>query len=68
MKKIKGQISNRAAKKIAAREDTGDGCGNCRYYRENRWTGKGRCVKHDLRTVVIAWCGHWERKADHLEA
>ena len=68
MKKIKGQISNKVAKMIAAVEDPGDCCGNCRYYRVNRWTGKGHCVIHDLRTVVIAWCGQWERKDDGSEA
>lgn len=63
MKKIKGQVSNRDAKRIiASLEDTGDGCGNCRYYKENWLTGKGYCRKHDLRTVVIAWCGQWEGK------
>lgn len=61
-KKIKGQMSNRDAKRIASLEDTGDGCGNCRFYKENRITGRGVCVKQRIRTNVICWCAYWERK------
>ena len=68
VKKIPGQISNRDAKRIAAHEDTGDGCGNCRYYSENRITGQGKCVLLKIRTNVICWCGQWEGKEDSGEA
>ncbi len=61
-KKIKGQMSNRDAKRIASLEDTGDGCGNCRFYKENRIIGKGKCVKLKIRSNVLSWCGQWEGK------
>ncbi len=61
-KKIKGQMSNRDAKRIAFPEDIEDGCGSCRYYKENRITGRAVCVKQKIRTNVICWCAYWERK------
>ncbi len=68
MKEIPEMISNEDAKRIAASEDTGDGCENCRFYEEDPVTGDGYCRLHDLRTVVIALCGQWERKEDCGEA
>lgn len=63
MKKIKGMISNRDARWIASQVDAGDGCGNCRYYKENRITGRGACEKLKIRTNVLSCCSQWEGKA-----
>ncbi len=61
-KKIKGQMSNRDAKKIAALEDQGECCGNCRFYKESRVTGRAVCRELRIRTNCICLCGRWKAK------
>lgn len=61
-------LNNVESMQIAAAEDPGECCGNCRYYDISRGIRKPRCLKDPrARIVYIALCNAWEGKGEQDE-
>ena len=64
MIKVPRMMSNARCKEVFAGEDLGEACANCRFYDESRGTTLAVCKVFKIKTVVAAYCNHYEKKEE----